>query len=187
MTRHWPSRHRPPRAAQRPHSPVRQLAWGRHPGSEALIGACILAPASQDGFLEDVEALCGDEARDRLLPAGVGLEGDHVGRYLAELTSDFQELVGRRGSEDRIAKAGRTTHEDRFVEDQFQAVMVGQVVVGGEPERSAVPGDDVPVSPGPFGKLDRSMRSFGIPRRPPHPVRTDRQATQRLRAYGLTS
>lgn len=132
MTRHWPSQHRPQRSAQRPYSPVRLLAWGRHPGSEALVGACILAPVPQDRFLDDVEALCGDEARDRLLPVSVGLEGNHDGRLLAELASDFQELVGRRGSEDRIVKAGRTTDEDRIAEDQFQAVVVGQVVVGGE-------------------------------------------------------
>lgn len=61
-------------------------------------------------------------------PCGVGFEGDYDGRLLSELTSNFQELVGRRRSEDRIVKAGRTTDEDRIVEDQFQAVVVGQVV-----------------------------------------------------------
>ncbi|WP_432175646.1 hypothetical protein [Streptomyces sp. Tue6028] len=59
----------------------RLLAGGPHPGSEALIGACVFAPVPQDGFLDDVEPLCGDEARDRLLTAGVGLEGDHMGGF----------------------------------------------------------------------------------------------------------
>ncbi|WP_327308987.1 hypothetical protein OG730_40445 [Streptomyces sp. NBC_01298] len=126
--------------------------------SEALIWAWILAPVPQNGFLDDVEPACGNEARDRLLSADVCLGGDHDGRCLAELANDFEELVGHRGPEARIVKAGRTADEDRIVEDQSQAVVVGQVVVGGALELSAVPGDDVPVPPRPFGKPDRGMR-----------------------------
>lgn len=61
-------------------------------------------------------------------------------------------------------KAGRAVDEDWIAEDQFQAVVVGQVMAGGKPELSAAPGDHVPIPPGPVRELDRSMRSIDIHR-----------------------
>ncbi|MEU3653563.1 hypothetical protein AB0E67_12185 [Streptomyces sp. NPDC032161] len=68
--------------------------------------------------MDDLEPLGGNEARDRLRPACVRLKGDHDGRFLAELTSDPQEFLGRRGAKGRILKVRRAAHEGRTAVDR---------------------------------------------------------------------
>lgn len=145
----------------------------------------VLAPVPQDRLLDDLESLGGDEARDGLPPPSVGLEGDHDGQLSAKLTGNLQKLVRRRGTERRIMEARRAADEDRIVEDQFQTMVVGQIMTSTKPELPGVPGDHIPVPPGPRRKLDPSMPSFDVH---PQPLISSnvRQATQRLEALSLT-
>jgi hypothetical protein len=59
---------------------------------------CILAPATQDQFLDYADALCGDETRDRLLPAGVAFEGDRSTGYTAGVSAYGLPSEGREAS-----------------------------------------------------------------------------------------
>ncbi len=161
------------------------LAWRPHPGSEALVRCRVLAPIPQDRLLHELESLGGDEAWDRLLPAGIGLEGDHDGHFSAESTGDLQQLVRRWGPEHRILKTRRATDEERIVEDQLQTMVVGQIMPRSKPELPRVPGKHVPVPPRPLGKPDRRMPSL-VPHPQPPSIRTGPQATQRLKAPSMT-
>lgn len=51
----------------------------------------------------------------------------------------------------------RAADEYRIAEDQLQAVVVREVLSGRQTELTGVPGDDVPVPPGPLGELEADV------------------------------
>lgn len=150
------------------YSSPRRLHRRPHPRSEALPRGCVVPPVPQNGPLYDLEPFRGDKARDGLLTARVRCEGDENRRFRTKLTSDSHQLLARRHSEDRIVKHRRAADEGRTVEDQLQAVVVGEIMSGRQTELTGVPGDDVPVPPGSLRELDAGVLACPVHPQPPY-------------------
>ncbi|MER6070807.1 hypothetical protein ABT187_18650 [Streptomyces sp. NPDC001817] len=88
-----------------------------------------------------------------LRAAGVRLERDHEGRCLPEGAHEPCRLLGRGRTEGGVLEGERAGHEERGDEDGLQAVVVGEVVPGGEAQLPRVPADHLPVPPTALGQL----------------------------------